>query len=48
MQGAKLLQIGQQEIALGAKFKATVVLDCQARPVHILKRTEYSWALKYS
>ena len=27
--GAQLLQVGEQEIALGAKFRATVVLDIQ-------------------
>ena len=27
--GAKLLQIGEQEIALGAKFRARVVLDIE-------------------
>ena len=30
-QGAQLLQIGEQEIAFGAKFRARVVLDIQVR-----------------
>ena len=33
-QGAKLFQVGQQEIALGAKFRATVILDIQV--CHVL------------
>lgn len=31
--GAKLLQIGKQEIALGATFKAAVTLDIQVIPL---------------
>lgn len=30
-QGAQLLQIGEQEIAFGAKFRARVVLDIQVQ-----------------
>ena len=29
--GAKLLQIGEQEVAFGAKFRARVVLDIEVR-----------------
>ena len=32
--GAKLLQVGEQEIAFGAKFRARVVLDIEARTLH--------------
>lgn len=28
-QGAQLLQVGEQDLALGAKFRATVILDIQ-------------------
>lgn len=31
--GCKLLQVGEQDIALGAKFRARVILDIQVRPV---------------
>ena len=36
--GAKLLQIGEQEVAFGAKFKARVVLDIEVKPPPIAKR----------
>lgn len=35
-QGAKLYQVGQQEIALGAKFRATVILDIQVGILNVI------------
>ena len=33
-QGAKLLQVGEQEVAFGAKFRARVVLNIQVSVCH--------------
>ncbi len=36
--GAQLVQVGEQEIALGAKFRARIVLDVEARHHDFLLR----------
>ena len=38
--GARLLQIGEQQIALGAKFRAKVILDIRVSINHSTIRTE--------
>lgn len=50
-QGARLLQVGEQSVALGAKFRAEVILDIQVHPqfdLALLWQISYVWPVLFA